>query len=53
MKYVLLTSNWLSFLMSLVGAIPVGIASLAQAQPITPAADGTGTIVISIPAILV
>ncbi len=32
-------------LVSLAAAVPWGVVSLAQAQPITPAADGTGTIV--------
>ena len=42
--------RWSSFLIFWAAAIPLGITSLAieqlaQAQPITPAADGTGTIV--------
>jgi len=44
MKSVLLPSSWLSFLVYLAAA-PVGITSLVRAQPITPANDGTGTIV--------
>ncbi|NEP09316.1 MAG: CHAT domain-containing protein [Symploca sp. SIO2C1] len=45
MKFTKLPSSWLSFLVSLAAALPWGVVSLAQAQPITPAADGTGTIV--------
>jgi len=50
MKFPQLRSGWLSFLVYLTAGIPWGIVSVhtkqpAQAQPITPAADGTGTIV--------
>ncbi|NER52832.1 MAG: filamentous hemagglutinin N-terminal domain-containing protein [Symploca sp. SIO1A3] len=45
MKFTKLPSSWLSFVVSLAAALPWGVVSLAQAQPITPAADGTGTIV--------
>jgi len=45
MKSVQLPYRWLSFLMSLAAVVPLGITSPAQAQPIIPANDGTGTIV--------
>jgi filamentous hemagglutinin family protein len=48
MKSIRLHFDWLSFLVSLAGAIPFGITSLhatspTLAQSITPAADGAGT----------
>ena len=45
MKSAQLSSGWLSLLVSLATTVPWGVASQAQAQPITAANDGTGTVV--------
>ncbi|NES21201.1 MAG: filamentous hemagglutinin N-terminal domain-containing protein [Symploca sp. SIO3E6] len=45
MKFAQLPSSWLSSLVCLTAAVPFSLATEVQAQQITPANDGTGTIV--------